>query len=74
MQANTMNSGHWKLYALALGLAADYDFMDRMARMGGTADDNGHAPTTSGDPSTYETEMTALLKQVVDNPAVRLVQ
>src|SRR5262249_24877791 len=50
MQADTMNSGHWKLYALALGLAADYNFMDRMARMGGTADDNGHAPTTSGDP------------------------
>jgi hypothetical protein len=74
MQADTMNSGHWKLYALALGLAADYDFMDRMARMGGTADNNGHAPTTSGDPSTYEAEMTALLKQVVDNPSVRLVQ
>jgi hypothetical protein len=74
MQANNMNLGHWHLYALALGLAADYDFMDRMARMGNTADDNGQAPRTSGDPSTYETEMTALLKQVVDNPQVRLVQ
>jgi Flp pilus assembly protein TadG len=74
MQADTMHTGHWHLYALALGLAADYDFMDRMARMGNTADDNGQAPRTSGDPSTYETEMTALLKQVVDNPQVRLVQ
>ncbi len=74
MQADTMNTGHWHLYALALGLAADYDFMDRMARMGNTADDNGQAPRTSGDPSTYETEMSALLKQIVDNPQVRLVQ
>ncbi len=74
MQADVMNTGHWHLYALALGLAADYDFMDRMARMGNTADDNGKAPRTSGDPSMYEAEMTALLKQVVDNPQVRLVQ
>jgi hypothetical protein len=45
-----------------------------MARMGNTADSNGQAPRTSGDPSTYEAEMSALLKQVVDNPQVRLVQ
>jgi hypothetical protein len=74
MQANTMHLGKWQMYALALGLAADYDFMDRMARMGGTADQNGHAPTTSGDPATYESEMTALLDQIIDNPQVHLVQ
>ncbi len=74
MQADTMRGGKWQVYALALGLAADYDFMDRMARMGGTADSNGHAPTTSGDPSAYETEMTALLDKVIDNPQVHLVQ
>ncbi|HEY2883031.1 MAG TPA: pilus assembly protein TadG-related protein [Pirellulales bacterium] len=74
MQAATMDSANWHLYALALGIDADYDFMDRMARMGGTADDSGHAPTTSGDPNQYESEMTSLLQEVVDNPQVRLVQ
>ena len=48
--------------------------MDRMARMGGTADDNGQAPTSSGDPSSYETELSKIFKQIVDNPQVRLVQ
>ncbi len=74
MQANTMRTGKWQMYALALGLAADYDFMDRMARMGGTADSDGHAPTTSGDPASYEAEMTALLDKIIDNPQVHLVQ
>lgn len=74
MQAGSLQGNGWTVYALALGLGADYDFMDRMARMGGTADDNGHAPTTSGNPSTYETEMTNLLHQIIDNPQVRLVK
>jgi hypothetical protein len=73
---STMGSGSsvMSVYALALGLAADYDFMDRMARTGGTADTNGQAPRTSGDPSTYETEMTSLLDSIIDNPQVHLVQ
>jgi hypothetical protein len=74
MQAGSMNSGKWKLYPVPLGLGADQDFMDRMARMGGTDDDNGQAPTSSGDPSSYETELTNIFKQIVDNPQVRLVQ
>src|SRR5262249_38992404 len=69
---STMGTGSsvMSVYALALGLAADYDFMDRMARMGGTADNNGQAPRTSGDPSTYETEMTSLLDTIINNPQV----
>jgi Flp pilus assembly protein TadG len=74
MQANIMRAQKWYVYALGLGCDIDDDFLDRMARVGGTADDNGHGLTTSGDPTTYETEMTSLLKQVVDNPSVRLVQ
>jgi Flp pilus assembly protein TadG len=74
MQTNTMQGQGWKVYALGIGLAVDTDFMNRMARVGGTADDSGNAPTTSGDPSTYETEMTALLDQIIDNPQVRLVK
>jgi hypothetical protein len=74
MQADNMTGNKWHLYALALGLAADYDFMDRMARVGNTADTSGQAPRTSGDPSQYESEMTALLDQIIDNPQVHLVQ
>ncbi|HTQ40118.1 MAG TPA: TadG family pilus assembly protein [Pirellulales bacterium] len=68
------NSSPMLVYALALGLAADYDFMDRMARIGGTADSNGQAPRTDGDPNDYETQMTALLDNIIDNPEVHLVQ
>jgi hypothetical protein len=74
MQAAMMNSGKWKMFPVPLGLGADQGFMDRMARMGGTADDNGQAATSSGDPSAYEAELTNIFKQIVDNPQVRLVQ
>jgi Flp pilus assembly protein TadG len=74
MQANIMRSDKWYVYALALGLDADYDFMDRMARMGGTDDDSGQAPRTSGDPSAYETELTNILTNVITSPQVHLVQ
>ena len=74
MQADTMKSGKWKMYPVGLGLGQDQDFMDRMARMGGTADSNGDSAHTSGDPSAYETELSNIFKQIVDNPQVRLVQ
>jgi Flp pilus assembly protein TadG len=74
MQTSVMQAAHWHVYALALGLGADYDFMDRMARMGNTSDDSGQAPRTSGDPSAYETELTEILTNVISTPQVRLVQ
>jgi Flp pilus assembly protein TadG len=74
MQASIMQGGNWHVYALGIGLAVDTDFMDKMARVGNTADSNGHAPVTSGDPTSYETEMTALLDQIINNPQVHLVQ
>ena len=74
MQANIMRAQKWYVYALGLGCDINDDFLDRMARVGGTADNSGNGLTTSGDPSTYETEMTSLLDQVIDNPSVRLVQ
>jgi hypothetical protein len=74
MQTNTMQGGGWQLYAVALGLGADYDFMDRMARMGDTANDDGQAPRTSGDPSAYEAELTAIFQNIIESPHVHLVQ
>jgi hypothetical protein len=74
MQAHSMNSGRWKMYPVPLGLGANADFMDRMARMGGTANDDGESMRTSGDPSEYEDEVSAIFKTIIDNPQVRMVQ
>jgi hypothetical protein len=74
MQADNMNGGKWKMYPVPLGLDADSDFMDRMARMGGTANSDGESPHSSGNPSEYETELSAIFKKIVDNPQVRMVQ
>jgi hypothetical protein len=74
MQAASMQTNNWHVYSLGIGLAVDWDFMDRMARVGNTADSNGQAPRSSGDPSKYETEMTDLLDTIIDNPQVHLVQ
>ena len=40
-------SGNWYLYAVGVGLGYDYNFMDSMARMGNTADNNGQAPAAA---------------------------
>jgi len=74
MQTGAMQGSNWQVFAVALGLGADYSFMDRMARMGDTADDDGQAPRTSGDPSAYEAELTAIFQDIISNPKVRLVQ
>jgi hypothetical protein len=74
MQTGQMQGENWTIYSVALGLGADYDFMDRMARMGSTADDDGQAPRTSGDPSAYETELTSIFKDIIAAPKVQLVQ
>jgi Mg-chelatase subunit ChlD len=74
MQASIMRRAYWKVFAVGIGLGTDNGFMDRMARMGGTANDNGQAPRTSGDPREYENELRKIFKQIVDTPQVRLVQ
>ena len=74
METNMVQATNWQLYAVALGLGADYDFMDRMARMGDTANDDGQAPRTSGDPSAYEAELTAIFQNIIESPHVHLVR
>ena len=74
MQAQTMAALNWKVFTAGIGLGCDYDFLDRMSRTGGTADDNGAGPRTSGNPTNYEAELSAIFKQIINNPQVRLVQ
>lgn len=72
--AAKMRAERWKVYAVGLGPATDYDFMDRLARLGGTADSSGHAPRTSGNPADYEQRLVEILGQIVRTPQVSLVK
>lgn len=74
MQSMSMEASHWKVFSVGIGLGTDYSFMDRLARMGSTADENGEAPRTSGNPVGYEAELTEIFSEIIENPAVRLVQ
>ena len=74
MQTAMMQGDKWRTFSIAFGSGADFDFMDRLARMGGTADDNGAAPRTSGNPAAIEAELSDIFTQIITSPAVRLVQ
>lgn len=74
MQTAMMQGDKWKTFSIAFGSGADFDFMDRLARMGGTADDNGEAPRTTGNPAMIESELKDIFTQIITSPAVRLVQ
>ncbi len=74
MQAMSMKAQNWKMFTAGIGLGCSYDFLDRMSRAGGTADDNGQGPRTSENPLSYEVELAAIFKKIINNPQVRLVQ
>jgi Flp pilus assembly protein TadG len=74
MQAAQMQLGGWGVFPVGVGLGTDYGFMDRMARMGGTADDNGQSPRGSGNPAQYEQRLKEIFQNIITSPKVRLVQ
>jgi hypothetical protein len=74
MQTLKMQSDNWFVFPVGVGLGTDYDFMDRMARMGGTGDDDGASPRGSGNPAEYEERLTQIFEDIITNPQVRLVQ
>jgi hypothetical protein len=74
MHASSMQAGNGFVYAAGVGLGCDYDFMDRMARMGGTANNLGQSPRGSGDPAVYEQRMRQIFEDILTNPKLRLVQ
>lgn len=73
MQADIMRAMGWDVWPVGIGLGTNYDFMDRMARMGGTADVNGRSPRGSGDPSNYEQRLVRIFEQIIRTPKVQLV-
>ncbi len=62
-----------KEYLVGMGLGADYDFMDKMARMAGT-DNNGKSPAGATDPAQYEQTLTDIFTDIIQSSGSRLVQ
>jgi hypothetical protein len=74
VQAAKMQAADWQVFSVGIGLGTDYDFMDRMARFGGTANDAGQSPRGSGNPAEYEQRLTEIFEKIITNPRIRLVQ
>jgi len=74
MQCAQMQGKKWSMFPVGVGLGTDYDFMDRLARMGGTANSSGESPRGSGNPADYEQRLTDIFEEIINNPRVRLVQ
>jgi hypothetical protein len=74
MQAAIMEQKRWRVFPVGVGLGTDYDFMDRLARTGATADEGGESPRGSGNPAEYERRLTDIFEEIITNPQVRLVQ
>jgi Flp pilus assembly protein TadG len=74
MQAAIMQSQNWYVYPVGIGNGTDYNFMDRMARMGATANPDGQSPRGSGDATVYEQTLRSIFEQIITRPKLRLVQ
>ncbi len=74
MQTSMMQGNNWSLYPVGVGLGCDYDFMDRLARMGVTANSSGQSPRGSGNPAEYEAVLRQIFENIITNPKLRLVQ
>jgi Mg-chelatase subunit ChlD len=74
MQTSIMQKKNWYVYSAGVGLECDANFMNHIARMGATANNQGEGPTGGGDPTTYEANMAQIFKNIITNPKLRLVQ
>jgi Flp pilus assembly protein TadG len=74
VQIAIMQSKGWHVYPVGIGMGFSSDFMDRSARIGGTADTSGHGPAGTGDPSQYETTVKNIFTTIMNNPRAHLVQ
>lgn len=64
---------HGKLFPVGMGMGADLNFMDRLARMSVT-DDGGQSPRGAENPALYEQELTKIFKKIIQTPGSRLVK
>lgn len=74
MQSMDMQLRKWYVFPVGIGLGTDYDFMDRAARVGGTANGDGQCPRGSGNPAVYEDRLREIFENIITNPKARLVR
>jgi hypothetical protein len=74
MQTDQMQTGNDKMWPVGMGLGCDYDFMDRIARMAETADDDGQSMHGSGNPAEYEQRMVEIFKNIINTRGGKLVK
>ena len=77
LNAPLMHARKWRKVGttipISMGLGADHDYADRMARLARTADKSGRAPHTSGNPAVYESELRTIFENLV-RPEPKLVR
>ena len=73
MQTRKMQAEKWFVYPIGIGFGTDYDFMDRVARMGDTAT-GGQAMRGTGNPALYEETLKEMFLEIITNAAVGLVK
>ena len=71
MQAAQSKTTSLQLYPVGTGLGADYTFLDRAARLNGTAV-GGQAPRGTGNPASYEATLTSIFQNIIKGGRVRL--
>lgn len=74
MQTAQLTQERDRLYPVAVGLGADQDFMDRLARIAGTADEAGLSPRGSGNPADYEAQLVNIFKDIIHRVNGKLVK
>jgi hypothetical protein len=72
-QAARIEEENSVLYSVGIGLGTDYNFMDRMARVGKT-DNSGLSPRGSGNPAEYEQRLVDIFSEIITNPGGRMVE
>ena len=73
MQTAQMKGERWDVFPVGIGLGTDYDFLDRMSRIGGTSNDDGESPRGSGNPAEYEARLTEIFEDIITQRKIRLV-
>lgn len=73
MQGKIMQAKNWYIYPVGIGFGTDYDFMDRMARIGATSQ-NGKAIRGTGNPAQYEQTLKTILNQIMTSTKVKFVK
>ena len=74
MKTAQLRANKIRVFPVGVGGGCDYNFMDRVARLGGTADAAGRSPRGSGNPADYELRLQKTFEAIITNPQVRLVQ